>query len=363
MLNIRSGSVVAAAFLTAVVIGCSGGVPAPSPVATSASPQAPTPSASSEPSPTSSTDLESSTPRPTLRSTSAGYTDLPGWIVFEHFGQAPDGSSEGFDFDNRMIWLARADGTDLHELAPGTPAGKAAPDISPDGQTVAYSTWLAPYRVWTVPIDGGAPTLISTSCSGDENECLELEPAFSSDGQRIAFVHFDPRPDANFSEIGIRDLAGGQVEYLEETRFPVSDGYVAQPSWSPDGSEIVYQRTLLAADDQYATETRLFIVQADGSRVRELPRPVGEWAADPDWSPDGSTIVFSTMPNRETEGWGDFPGNTGIWTVSPDGANLTHLCESCVSVGGDFSDGWAPSWTSDGRIIVLGLPDMGADEC
>src|SRR5829696_7435862 len=64
------------------------------------------------------------------------YSRLKGWLVFEHFGQAPDGSTTTFDVDRRQIWLVHADGTNLHELAPGVPAGKASPDISPDGTKV-----------------------------------------------------------------------------------------------------------------------------------------------------------------------------------------------------------------------------------
>ena len=83
----------------------------------------------------------------------------------------------------------------------------------------------------------------------------------------------------------------------------------------------------------------------DGTGLRELPVPAGEeQAGDPDWSPDGSLIVFSTMPNREGEGTS---GKPGIFTIHPDGTGLTDVCGTCLQ------GGIAPSWTPDGQHIMF----------
>ena len=112
------------------------------------------------------------------------------WIVFEHFGQAPDGSTPEFDFHLRQIWLVHPDGSDLHELSPRAPAqGKASPDVSPDGARVIFHTWQAPNRIWEVGIDGEDLRLISEDCSGRDGDCAEADPAYSADGRRVAFVH------------------------------------------------------------------------------------------------------------------------------------------------------------------------------
>jgi Tol biopolymer transport system component len=288
---------------------------------------------------------------PTPGSSAAGpppdYKGLQGWIVFEHFGKAPDGSTTTFDIDLRQIWLVHADGSDLHELSPGNPAedGKVAPDISPDGRTVVFSSWGPLGRVWQVPIDGGDPTMLTTECSGAEDVCFERDPAYSPDGNRIAFARDDTSGSDASSVIGIRDLAAGTVSFIESTRVPRGQAHLHQPSWSPDGTQLAYHLDTQDPADDHPSKIRIEIVNVDGTGLRELPAPAGEAeAGDPDWSPDGSLIVFSTMPNREGEGTG---GSTGIFTIHPDGTGLTEVCDSCLD------GGIAPSWTPDGEHILF----------
>ena len=290
------------------------------------------------------------TPVPTTSTTTSpsqalDYSRLKGWLVFEHFGQAPDGSTTTFDVDRRQIWLVHADGTNLHELAPGVPAGKASPDISPDGTKVIFSSWVDPTQIWEASIEGGQPVLVSTDCAA-ASACLEHDPSYSPDGKRVAFMRVENAGSSRMSSvIGVRDLATHEVSLLETTRVMLSTGDLAQPTWSPDGLQIAYHRNTQGPTEEHPSKIRIEIVNVDGTGLRELPAPDGEaQAADPDWSPDGSLIVFSSMGNREGEGTG---GSTGIFTIHPDGTGLTDICGSCL--GG----GIAPSWTPDGEHILF----------
>lgn len=287
-------------------------------------------------------------PSPSASATHAAtdYTGLPGWIVFEHFGQAPDGSTTAFDLDRRQIWLVHADGTGLHELAPGNPVGKISPDISPDGATVVFSTTDRLSRLYQVPIDGGDPTLvdIDTQCVATADiECKQDDPAYSPRGDRIAFVRKSYSAATVSSEIGIHDLRSGQTRLIKTTL--VTDGVLAQPTWSPDGLQLAYHHDTMPDLEQRPTKIRINVVNVDGTGLRELPAPAGEAeAGDPDWSPDGAQIVFSTMANHEGEGTS---GSTGIFTIHPDGTGITDLCGDCLR------GGIAPTWTPDGEHIMF----------
>jgi Tol biopolymer transport system component len=274
------------------------------------------------------------TPPPT-----ANARALDGYLVFEHFGKAPDGSSTEMDYDSRMIWIVRPDGDDLRELAPGNPVdGKVSPDISPDGTTVVFSSWSPLRRIYEVTLPTGEPRLLSTDCSGVDEECWDEDPAYSPDGSRIAFVRTRGALAEGQSEIAIQDLATGAVTLLVATGVPMAEGWIAQPSWSPDGTQIVYHRNMQTQADNRPTATSLLIAEADGTAVRELPTPPGQNAADADWSPDGTRILFASAGFRETEGV-EVPSD--IFTIRPDGTGLVELLP-----------GWAPSWTPDGRHIL-----------
>lgn len=349
----RGGAILTLTALLLVACGSNSSAPLASP---SGSPNVTLPPATSTQVTAVSATLKATPAAQASRNPSAGYTDLKGWLVFEHFGQAPDGSTPDFDFDNRMIWMAHADGTGLHELAAGKPSdGKSAPDISPDGTTVAFSSWGPHSQLWTAPIDGGDPTLITTGCSGRAGDCLEVEPAWSADGDSLAFAHLAGNAGHPYTDIGIRDVQTGTVRFLSQTRIDFNQGYASEPSWSPDGREIVYYIALQTPSQDRPTGSKLMVAATDGSTVRELPRPVGSaWAADPDWSPDGSSIVFAGIPSRESEGWADFPNHDGISTINPDGSNLRTVCNGCLPSPAGPAGGNAPSWTSDGRILFWG---------
>jgi dipeptidyl aminopeptidase/acylaminoacyl peptidase len=284
------------------------------------------------------TTIPTATPAPTP----VAYSSLPGWIVFEHFGQAPDGSTTTMDYDRRQVWLVKADGSGLHELAPGMPVdGKAAPDISPDGTKVVFSSWKPKSQVWEAGIDGGDPRLVSTDCSGVPAECQEWDPAYSPDGRRIAFAHSTDGGKA--SEIAIRDLETGEVTRFPRTSVPESEGWVAQPSWSPGGQMIAYNRNTQKAGENVPSDTRIWIVQTKYMNVWELATPAGIKAADPDWSPDGSRIVFATEGARELEGRAAL---TSVYTIRPDGTDPQ------VVIKDADGEGLAPTWMPDGKHIL-----------
>ena len=66
-----------------------------------------------------------------------------------------------------------------------------------------------------------------------------------------------------------------------------------QPSWSPDGSRLVFTSPCEKISSEYPNSS-LFIINADGTGLEPLPTAEGG-DFDPTWSPDGTRIAFTSL--------------------------------------------------------------------
>jgi TolB protein len=158
--------------------------------------------------------------------------------------------------------------------------------------------------------------------------------AWSADGTKIAFGRGAVRDGVGWRNAAVYLMnADGSGESL------VTSGGVQElnprPSLSPDGRRIVFERCVQGSTGG-CIDSDLFTSNIDGSGVELL---VGRFGldSDPDWSPDGSKIVF----------WDD----NGIWVVNADKTGLRHIC--C----GEFPS-WSccaesPSWSPNSSKIVF----------
>ena len=101
-------------------------------------------------------------------------------------------------------------------------------------------------------------------------------------------------------------------------------GIVYEPAWSPVGNEIAF----VANESQ---NDEIWVIDYDGTNVRQLTRNTWECDKSPSWSPDGEQIVFAS--NRT--------GNLQLWVMNADGSDQRLL------LGWDnwtpYND-WAPVW-------------------
>jgi Tol biopolymer transport system component len=108
-------------------------------------------------------------------------------------------------------------------------------------------------------------------------------------------------------------LAGGGPKQRPLPEF-------ASPSWSPDGSMIVFS-ALSGKIDQGFRAVRLYVTLADGSGVRALKGTRG--ADEPKFSSDGHTVFFtrywSRRPVGREGGRGGVRSGSSIWSVDVRG--------------------------------------------
>lgn len=161
----------------------------------------------------------------------------------------------------------------------------ADPALSPDGRLLAYASDRAAsggFDIWVQPVGGGEPLQL-TSDAADE-----AEPSFSPDGSEIVFS----RRDTGVFVVG---ALGGHARLV--TRTP----WARTPRFSPDRQWIAYwtgfPATVVAGGIPDALAS-ISIVPAAGGTPRVL-HPLVASARYPIWSPDGERILFLGEENTD----------------------------------------------------------------
>lgn len=138
----------------------------------------------------------------------------------------------------------------------------------------------------TAPVEGGNPELLRRLTEDDSEESW---PAWSPDGSRIVYV-------ADFVDETAVDLNGVDLFTIN-----VGDGSIVrvtsdvdalvetQPDWSPDGTKIVFSGTVAGSNT-----SDIYIVPLDGSAPPSVLVDFGPHDTQPRWSPDGRYVVFNS---------------------------------------------------------------------
>jgi Tol biopolymer transport system component len=140
----------------------------------------------------------------------------------------------------------------------------------------------------------------------------------SPDGQSAAIVKADSN---GILQIFVRSLVYGTETQITTFRQQDDKTRSYDPAWSPTGEWIAFVSTNSGNDEIYR-------VTPDGSVVEQLTFNQWEWDKHPSWSPDGTQIVFYS--NRETQ-------RRQLWIMNADGSGQHALAPS---PGDDWDPVW-----------------------
>lgn len=235
---------------------------------------------------------------------------------------------------NFEIYAMNEDGTGVTRLTTDT-AIDVLPAWSPDGSIIAFSSSRdrsSPgLDIYLMRADDGTILKRLTNTPGQNGRV-----AWSRDG-RIAFT--STRTDPAHAEIWVMNGDGSDPVQLTH-----DNAFANVPSWSPDGSRIVFQSDRDGHD-------QLYVMNADGSGLTRLTNSAGNDQA-PAWSPDGSKIAFQS--DRDAATLGDSTG-VEIYVMNADGTGVTRLTSNSAFDG-------APAWSPDGGTIIFDSQRDGNEE-
>ena len=144
------------------------------------------------------------------------------------------------------------------------------PAWSPDGERIAFSHYSdGRGQIFLMNADGSDPRNLS------RNSYCDRSPTWSPDGKAIAFVS---------DRDGDWEIYRMDPDNPEAVRLTQSPGCDAHPVWSPGGNFIAFE------SDRNGLDTDIYIMDADGSNHRIGIRQAGH-VEEPIWSPDESRLA------------------------------------------------------------------------
>ncbi|MDE0502582.1 MAG: hypothetical protein OXI86_00775, partial [Candidatus Poribacteria bacterium] len=155
-------------------------------------------------------------------------------------------------------------------------------------------------------------------------------PSWSPDGTRIVYSFGLGRFRGDVSDIYIMDANGANGVNLTKGRHKVN----SLPAWSPDGTKIAFRSN---RDGNF----EIYVMNADGKNPINLTlHPDSDsW---PTWSPDGRQIAFESLQVAA-----GVLNHCDIFVMDADGANRTNVTQNPRAYNR------TPDWSPDGSKIAF----------
>jgi len=201
---------------------------------------------------------------------------------------SPDGMKIAFASDrekNNQIWIISATGGEAFQLTKLEDGVSGSLAWSPDGKKIAFS----------------APRELSE----------EEKKAKEEKRDEVVF-----EKTMRLNQLCVVDLASAEMKRLTDGKSNISE-----PAWSPDGQKIAYVSVPSMDVDDYFL-AKICLIKASGEGPQRLTRTEALREGAPRWSPDGRYIAFSGHPGSNF--WAD-PGD--VYLVPVEGGDAVNLTE------------------------------------
>jgi len=233
------------------------------------------------------------------------------------------------------LWRQETGSTKAEQLTAG-PGYDYQPDCSADGRWVVFARYDHDViELWSLDERDGRTRKMTSGGA------VSLEPRFSPDGQRLAFVstsykgHFHifvgRFEDGLLSDV--RQLTSENISSLPRYYYSEVDHEIS-PVWTRDGSEIMFVSN---RGHIHGTGGFWKIKAEPGAEAHEIHYEETNWKARPDFSPDGKRMVYASYLGQS---WHQ------LWVMPAAGGDAFPISYGAF-------DNVNPRWSPDGSKIAF----------
>ncbi|MCV0352327.1 MAG: Tol-Pal system beta propeller repeat protein TolB [Nitratireductor sp.] len=196
-----------------------------------------------------------------------------------------------------------------------------------DGRAIVLTPRFSPTRqeITYMSYEGGQPQVYLLQLETGQRELvgnfpgMTFAPRFSPNGQQIVMSLL--RDDGN-SNIFAMDLRSRNT-----TRLTTANAIDTSPSYSPDGSQIVFT-------SDRGGRAQIYVMSASGGDPKRISFGDGSYST-PVWSPRGDLIAFTKQTRGEFQ----------IGVMRTDGSGERILSSGFLQEG--------PTWSPNGRVVMF----------
>jgi Tol biopolymer transport system component len=177
---------------------------------------------------------------------------------------------------------------------------------------------------------------LASPLRGHSSFSFDLSP----DGSTVLFT----AAGVGLADLYLLDLGSGHVSRVART-----PAYERDPVYAPSGRQIVY-----AASATVGGASQLFLRSLDSGEVKQLTTGDGIYDACPSYSADGSQIVFARAHRHRPYSMGGWTWDRwDLYVVREDGSGLQRLTNQ------HYYSAFAPELSPDGKAVYFTATSLG----